>query len=83
MKKFLKLYINEILMVTLFIVGIVLGSLMTSLHHEGRVHIVKDPVAVYANGTTMVISSEGTFSYAGAIGIISQNQLLKKLGVSK
>jgi hypothetical protein len=44
--------------------------------------ITQDPVVVYPNGTTMVILGDDPFSYRGAVGVVSQKELLKRIGIS-
>jgi len=69
------------LLIFLFVVGLVAGSLLTTAWHDSKIVIIKDPVMLYSNGTTMVVNHEGEFSYSGAVGIISQEQLLQKLDI--
>ncbi len=59
------------------------GMAIKWLVNKDKMIIIKDPVLVYENGTTMVVNHEGVFSYSGALGIVSQRKLLDKIGISE
>jgi hypothetical protein len=61
--------------------GMYVGWTTYSALSKTKLVVIKDPVAIYANGTTMVIDNIGVFSYSGAVGIVSQKQLLEKLEI--
>lgn len=64
------------------IYGLVKLGLSIGIGKGGTITLIQDPVVVYPNGTTMVIRGDDPFSYRGAVGVVSQKELLKRIGIS-
>lgn len=65
----------------MFSLGIIIGCGIKSIIDTNKLAIIKDPVALYPSGQIMDISQDGTFSYRGAVGVVSHKEFLNKVGI--